>query len=195
MLESQIQIHPIIGYGTNTNFVEKFNLAAREVQFIWHELPGASAIGIKRHIQDYSNGHNPEYLMKGSSSCLCSTTLNGQKQYRTMIMPKKWAAFATKFKQRTFVLRPASENMWWNAHSNESRGQRDIVALQMVDIVRCRASHPIFPATDPLSLGHLKKGRIGYHFTMYIPQQDSSRPSWQAIYCVFTVEVASGMRL
>ena len=45
-------------------FVEQFNLAARAVQFIWHTLPSATTIGIKRHIQDYLNGQNPESFAK-----------------------------------------------------------------------------------------------------------------------------------
>ena len=41
-------------------FIDKFNLAARVVQFIWHGLPGASTLEIKKDIQKYLNGQNPE---------------------------------------------------------------------------------------------------------------------------------------
>ena len=35
------------------------NLAAREVQFIWHVFPGASPLEIKRHIREHLNVQNP----------------------------------------------------------------------------------------------------------------------------------------
>ena len=34
----------------------------------------------------------------------------------------------------------------------------------MVDIFKCNTSHPIFPATEPLSPGQFKKGERNYHF-------------------------------
>ena len=43
-------------------FVEQLNLAAREAQFIWHVLPGASILDIKKPIQRYVNGQTPEFL-------------------------------------------------------------------------------------------------------------------------------------
>ena len=52
----------------------------------------------------------------------------------------------------------ASENTWWNANSGEPQGKLDIFSLQMVDIFKCDTSHPIFPTTVPLSLGHSRKG-------------------------------------
>ena len=41
-------------------FVKKLNLAARKVQFIWHVLPGASTLHIKKHIQRCVNGQTPK---------------------------------------------------------------------------------------------------------------------------------------
>ena len=38
------------------------------------------------------------------------------------------------------------------------------VALQKVDIFKCHTSHPILPATEPQSLGRLRKGGINEHF-------------------------------
>ena len=34
----------------------------------------------------------------------------------------------------------------------------------MVDLFKCHTSRPIFPATEPLSLGQLRNGGSGYHF-------------------------------
>ena len=44
----------------------------------------------------------------------------------------------------------------------------------MVDIFECHTSHPIFPATEPLSLGQSKKGRSNLPFRKYIRQQEDS---------------------
>ena len=41
-------------------FVEHFVLAAREVQFIWHVVPGVSTIEIAKMCLEYLNGQNPE---------------------------------------------------------------------------------------------------------------------------------------
>ena len=52
------------------------------------------------------------------------------------------------------------------------------MASQTVDIFKLLTSQPIFPAAAPLSQGQVKKGRRKYHF------QGTSRPYWQATYCV-----------
>ena len=49
-------------------------------------------------------------------------------------------------------------------NSNEFEGKLDTVACRMVDIFKCHTSHPIFPATEPLSLGRLRIGGRNYHF-------------------------------
>ena len=74
-------------------FAEKLSLAAREVQFIWHVLPGASFLDIKKHIQRYLTGKIQNPLLGGSYSCLCSTTLDRQRKAIEKLvgtMPKKW---------------------------------------------------------------------------------------------------------
>ena len=42
--------------------------------------------------------------------------------------------------------------------------ENDVVAWQMVDILKCHTSYRIFPATEPLSLGRLRKGGGNYNF-------------------------------
>ena len=103
--------------------------------------------------------------MRGSNACLCSTTLNGQGKANTetcLHNAKEVAAFATG----TLVLlgacvrkRRGGTEVPTNPNDNDI-----FVALQMVDTFKCRTSHPIFPATEPLSLGQLRKGGINYHF-------------------------------
>ena len=73
------------------------NLATREVQFIWHVLPGAGTIDFEEHIQIYLHGLGPQSLeerivllsmfndvddtpKKGMQSDVCTT-------------PKKWQSF------------------------------------------------------------------------------------------------------
>ena len=73
----------------------------------------------------------------------------------------KVSAFAAQFKQGQWT---ASENRWWNGNSNEPQGQWPVVALQVLDIFTCHTSHPIFPATEPLSHGQLRKGGSNYRF-------------------------------
>ena len=90
---------------------------------------------------------------------------------------KEVAAFATQFKPGHWrFLGPTSENTWCKRNYNEPQGHFDNVAKQMVDIFKCNISHPIFPATEPLSLGQLRKGG-----------------SVKRIISV--IELASGMRL
>ena len=138
--------------------VEKFNLAAREVQFIWDAL--------KRQIQKHF-GRTP-----GSSNetiifmCMFNDfdwTKKGDTE-TCLHNPKEVVAFATRFKPRDWCfVEPKSENSWWNGNSNEPQGKWDTVALQVVDKFKCHASHPIFPA-GPLSLGQLRKGGSNFHF-------------------------------
>ena len=50
---------------TNMDLSKKLNLAAREAQFVWHVLPGASTLDIKKPIQRYVNREIPEFLDEG----------------------------------------------------------------------------------------------------------------------------------
>ena len=78
---------------------------------------------------------------------------------------RKVAANALQFKPRHWCfLGSASETTWWNGNFNGPCGKCDILVLQIVDIFTCHTSHPIFPATEPLSLGLLRKGGSNYHF-------------------------------
>ena len=73
---------------------------------------------------------------------------------------------------------PASENTSWNGNSNETKGKIGFCRIAngkklrkfgrnthlSVDIFECHTSHPIFPATEPLSFGQWRKGGSGHHF-------------------------------
>ena len=79
---------------------------------------------------------------------------------------KEVAAFATQSKPGHWCfLEHASENTWWNGNLNKPTDNKlDSVASHMVEIFKCHIAHPIFPATEPLSLGHLRKGGGKFHF-------------------------------
>ena len=106
-------------------FDEQFNLAAREVQFIWQVLPGAHTIEIKKQFQTYFNGQVlesfDERIIFMSMFSDMEWTKNGNAE-TCLHSAKEVAAFATQSIQaRTLVLR-ASENTWWTANSKEPQG-------------------------------------------------------------------------
>ena len=85
-------------------FVEKLNLVARELQFIWHVLQGASTLHIKTHIQRCVNGQTPESFDEGIifmsmfndkerqyrnlfAQCQGSGSICDQVQARTLVLP------------------------------------------------------------------------------------------------------------
>ena len=92
--------------------------------------------------------------------------MDKERQYRNLVAQcRRSGSSCDPIEARTLVLPgAASENMWWHGNSDEPQGQCDVVALQMVDIFKCHTSHPIFPATEPLSIGQLRKGGRSYHF-------------------------------
>ena len=84
-------------------FVEKLNLAAREVRFMWHVLLGACTLHIKKHVQKYLNGRKPEYLGERIVSMCMFNGICWTKKGNTETCwhnAEEVAAFATKFEQR-----------------------------------------------------------------------------------------------
>ena len=131
--------------------VENLNLAAREVQFIWH-----------MHIQRCVNRQTPESFDEGgSSSCLCSTTLDGQRKARQKLvctMPQKWQHLRPISSQDTGASwGPRQKIRGGTEMFNEHQRTLDVVAWQLVDIFKCHTSHPTFQTTEPPSLGQLRK--------------------------------------
>ena len=202
------------------------DLAAREVQFIWHVLPNASTLDIKKHTQRRLNGQTPESFEGGIIFMSMFKDIEWTKKALlkpVCTMPKKWqqlrsliqawtlvlpgagvrkykgvAAYGAQFKPgHWFFVDLESEKTWWNGNPNKPQKQRDIVALQMVDMCKCHTSQPIFPATEPSPFWTVEERWKKLPFPRCIRQQKDSHdePYWQAIYFVFTVEVASGMRM
>ena len=136
-------------------FVENLNLPAREEQLIWHVLEGASTLDIKKHFQRYLNEQNPELF----DERIIFMSVRREIQTSVCTVPKK-CSICDKSQART---QPASEKTWWNGGPNKPQGQWT-VRCRWLTCSKCHSPHSEFPATEPLSLGKLKKLRINYHF-------------------------------
>ena len=91
--------------------------------------------------------------------------MDTERQYRNLFAFPIKVAFSNQFKPRHWCfLEPTSESTCWNGNPRQPKEQWDGIALQMVDFFKCHTSHPIFPTTEPFSLGQLRKGRRNYHF-------------------------------
>ena len=93
-------------------FFEQLNLVAREVQFIWHVLPGASTLDIKKYIRRCLNGQILEPFDERIIFMSLFNDIEWTKKGDTETCSynaKEVAAFGTQFKP---------ENTWWNGNSN-----------------------------------------------------------------------------
>ena len=156
----------------------KINLAAREVQFIRHVLPGASTTQIKRHTHEYLNGQTPESV---DERTIFMSMFNDIEWKPVCTMPKKWKH-----------LRPnSSQDVASWSPRQKIRGGTDVPTnLKENQILSHYRAYfpPIFPATEPLSNGQLRKrGRTHRFQGTFEKQEDSHRtPYCYAIYfCVY----------
>ena len=139
--------------------------------------------------------------MRGSHSCLCSTTWNGQRKTIRNLFAQRQRSGSTcdPIQARTLVLLGARvRKIRGGTEIPTNLKENEMVSHgKMVDIFLCHTSHPIFPATGPPSLGQLRKGRKATTFSKVhsTTRRFSSGACWQAIYCVFTVEFAIRMTL
>ena len=89
-----------------------------ERQFIWHVLPGASTLEIKKHTQKHLNEQNPETSDHRIIFMSLLNDIEWTKKVNTetcLHNAKDVAAFAAQFKPRHWCfVGPASENTWWN---------------------------------------------------------------------------------
>ena len=87
-------------------------------EVIWHVLPGAPTLNIKKHIQRYLNGQDPESF---EDRIIFMSMFNDNERTQKgnaetcLQNTKEVAAFATRFKPgHQCFLEAASENTWWN---------------------------------------------------------------------------------
>ena len=149
-------------------FVGNLILGAREVQLIWHIFPCASTLDINKHIQKYLTGQTPESLDESIIFMSMFNDMEWTEKGNTetcLHNAKEVAAFATHFKPGQWCfLGTFDRKKGSNGNSNALQATFDIVELLMVDIFMCHSSHSIFPTTEPLSLGQLRKGGSNHHF-------------------------------
>ena len=158
-------------------FVEHFHMASREVQIFGHVLPGASTLSVKKHFQRYLYGNNPESSeARIRFMSLSSTTSSGHRKViqKPGCTAKEVEASATQFKPGYWCfLVPASEKYLVECNLPANLfGKLDIVALQMVLIFKCHISHPIFLATEPLTLGQIEDTRKTLPHPRYIRDKE-----------------------
>ena len=77
---------------------------------------------------------------------------------------KEVAAFATQSKPGHLCFLELVSEKTVARKARQTQGQRDSIAVQMVDVFKCHTFQAMFPATEPLSLGQLRNGGRHYHF-------------------------------
>ena len=151
-------------------FVEKNNLAAREVQFVWHVSPGASALDIKKNIQKDLNGQNPQNPLWWEDHvhvCVKRHWMDDKnKKYRNLMAQcQRSGSICDPIEARPMVLPVARVAIFVMERKFQRTSKETRYCLS-----HCRrltyssVMLPIFPATERLSLGHLRKRRRNYHF-------------------------------
>ena len=97
--ESQIQIHPTIGqqhwkkYGPNTDMSKNWVWQSEKCKSFGTLYQVLLPFKSRNVLRNTWTGNLKNLLMRGSYSCLCSTTLNGQRKEIPKLvctMPKKW---------------------------------------------------------------------------------------------------------
>ena len=148
-------------------FDDKLNLAAREVQFMWHAHPSAHPLDIKKHIQTHLNGLNPEsfedrIIILSMFNDTDWTQKGKERQHRNLFVHcQRSGSICETIQVRTLVLHGACVR---EDVVERKSGQWESEKSQMVDLIKCRTSPQIFPATASLSLGQCRKGGRNYHF-------------------------------
>ena len=171
-------------------FVVHFYSAAREVQFIWHVLPGASAFEIIQHIQKYLNKQNPESFDERIIFMSMFNDIEWTKQGITAIClhnAKQVAAFATQFKPGHWC---------FLGSPSEKRGGTEIPTVFQENELW---SHYRWLTWSSVTLPtrYFQRGSQDITNSKVRSKKRSfpSSPCWQAIYNVLTIGFASGMRL
>ena len=182
---------------TEHGFVEKYNLAARGVQFVWHVLQGASAFEIKKHVQKHLNGQTPESFDEGIivMSMFIDTEWTKKGNTETCLHnAKEVAAFSTQFKPgHWYFLGPRQKNTWWNGNPHEPT--RKMRYCRIVDGLT--HSSVILPTRCVSSDRAIIAWTVEEPFPRYIRKQEDCHQYHfgKQSTLVFTIEFASGMRL
>ena len=107
----------------------KINLAAREVQFIRHVLPGASTTQIKRHTHEYLNGQTPESV---DERTIFMSMFNDIEWTPVCTMPKKWKHLRPNPSQDVASWSPRQKIRGGTDVPTNLKENQNIVALQSI---------------------------------------------------------------
>ena len=158
---------------------------------------GASTLDIKKHVQMYLIGRNPESFQVRVTfmSTLNDFGWTKKKAIRKPVstMPMKWQHWRQKINSGHYwcFLGPASDKTWWNGNPNDNETVSHCrwltyssVTLHIQYFQRQNHYRLDNCGTDEemtTSKSHLRTRRF------------SPIPYWQAIYCVFAGAFSSGM--
>ena len=140
-------------------FDEQLNLTAREIPFFWHMYLGAHTGDMKRNVQKYLNGQAPESF---DARIIFMSMFNKERHYRNLFAQRQRIGSICCTNQTRTLVPPgaASEKMWWNGTLHRPTvWHRGWLTYSIVTL-----SHPVFPATAPMSRRELKKGGRHHHF-------------------------------
>ena len=178
-VESPIQIHPITGQQKLEEvmertffFHENLNMAARKVQFLWHVFPGASTLDIKKHIQIFLNGQDPESLDEWITFMSMFNDIEWTKKGNTetcLHNAKEAAAFATQLIQaRTPLVLPGarvSKKIRGGTEMPTNHKENEIVShCRWLPYSSVTLHIQYVQRQSHFSLGQLRDGGINNHF-------------------------------
>ena len=157
------QIH----WYSETNYFSDLNrILGKPMEFEWKIFSGHKTAGILNEIQK-NDGRITVWSSRskaGSSSCQCSTTLNGvRKEIKNdvRIIQKRVEEYDRKFLRGHWsFLGPGSEKKWYATQNCKPNRSWDRTAEKMLQNFQ-RSGHPIFHSTIALVRGHLRsKGTL-----------------------------------
>ena len=184
--------HPDPSINCATKFEDVWNEHGfGEVRFIWHVPHGASTNQIKKHFQEYLNGQKARILRWDDHLSMFNARIFWRLDHIHVNVQRHWrqrkacrnlfaqcqtiGSICDQIQARTLVFLGARVRTYVVELKFKRifRKMKNVV-LRMVDILKYHTSHPIFPSTEPSSLGQLRKGGTKYHFPRYIRQQEDS---------------------
>ena len=133
------------------DFVEKFNLAGPEVEFLLQGFPCAFTIDLKKEIEEFCNVGGPQNFPVRITSMSVFNDIEYWKECEASCIKNasEVASFASKLRIGHGAASNQEERIWWALNSNEPNGNWDEVATEMRYIFKDRSQRRIFFCTEP----------------------------------------------